>query len=411
MFRRGKDKGEGRANRLGKEAKPNTLSWVSEDAAEAGDDFEIDEEELDGEAFDEDEPLEADFSEDDEEVDETEAEIAKRQLELQAELDRQAEEFGLAGLDTAAVYGANGDLVLELLDRLEQIDVDDADRLADAWLAVDPADRDVVERDLRRRHREGKRRYELGAAEDAVATWLSNRVAAEPDDAELWRIVADAARGAVDALVLDEDLDDVDYETLYGAWAEVMDRDDDDDERGGKGGAKGGGKGGSKGAGKSGAKGGKSGAKGAADDPEKPEQFGPNSELVTRLIERIRDLTAEEALRLAASFREQPKSGLRQAHDAVRDVVAEDQAWRGQVKAAQDAVADILTAKVVRHATMRTDLIEKEQAARRAALPAAVDAATALVLADLLELEDAELLFGPWADTIGEPDLPEFEDD
>jgi hypothetical protein len=40
------------------------------------------------------------------------------------------------------------------------------------------------------------------------------------------------------------------------------------------------------------------------------------------------------------------------------------------------------------------------------ALPPAIDAVTALVLADLLEPEDAEMLYAPWAEVVGEPKLP-----
>jgi hypothetical protein len=389
MFGRRKQKKGSESNRLRNQSEPNTLSWTSNDAggAEGAADFEDElEDGLDEDELDEDEPLEAEFAEDDEPDDEDEIEIARRQLELQAELERQAEEFGLSNLDSTGAFGANGQAVVEVLDTLDAIDIDEAERLADAWLAVNPAERDVVERDLRRRHREGTHSYELAAAEDAVTMWLNNRAKAQPDDADLWRIVAEAARGAVDALILDEDLDDADYDTLYGAWAEVMDTDEEEGEAG------------------SGSEGGR------AASADEAEDFGPNTELVRQLVERVRALTADEALRLAASWRGQPKTELRQAHDAVKDLVDAEQTWRTQVKAAQDAVAEPLTTRLVNRPTMRIEVIEKETAARRAALPAAVDAVTALVLADLLDPSDAELLFGPWADEIGEPDLPEFED-
>ena len=35
----------------------------------------------------------------------------------------------------------------------------------------------------------------------------------------------------------------------------------------------------------------------------------------------------------------------------------------------------------------------------------------ALVMADILEREDAETLYAPWADVVGEPALPAFEED
>jgi hypothetical protein len=36
---------------------------------------------------------------------------------------------------------------------------------------------------------------------------------------------------------------------------------------------------------------------------------------------------------------------------------------------------------------------------------------TALVLADLLEREDAETLFAPWGEAVGDPSLPEYSDE
>jgi hypothetical protein len=386
MIGRRQAKSRPAANRLRNESKPNTLSWTSDDTARADDDQLFDdepEEELD------EEPLDAEFTDDQEPDDEDEVEIARRQVELQAELERQAEEFGLTNLDSAAAFGANGQAVIEVLDALDSIEIDDAERLADAWLSIDPAERDVVERDLRRRHRQGSHSYELTAAEDAVANWLNSQLKAEPDDADLWRAVADATRAAVDALVLDEELDDADYETLYGAWADAMESEGGEGEESEE-------------------------SSGETPDAASPQgaagDFGPNTELVGKLIERVRTLTVDEATRLAASWRGQPKSDLRQAHDAVKLLVDEDPAWRTQVKAAQDAVAEPLTTRLVSRPTTRLEVLDRETAARRAALPAAVDAATALVLADLLDPADAEMLFGPWADEIGEPDLPEFED-
>jgi hypothetical protein len=52
-----------------------------------------------------------------------------------------------------------------------------------------------------------------------------------------------------------------------------------------------------------------------------------------------------------------------------------------------------------------------EIAARVAALPPVIDAVSALVLADLLEPEDAEALYAAWDATVGGPKLPEYEED
>ena len=48
---------------------------------------------------------------------------------------------------------------------------------------------------------------------------------------------------------------------------------------------------------------------------------------------------------------------------------------------------------------------------RESAGPVLADAVAALVLADIFEPEDAEILYAPWAEVVGAPALPTFEDD
>jgi len=386
MFGRRKGRGKGPvANQLRQAAEPNKLSWVPDDTSDEQGEANFDEtDELEPDEID------ASFEDDDEADSEDEVEIARRQEELRAELERQAEEFGLARYDPRSTYGENGEAVVGVLDELERMDVATAEQLADAWMARDPSERDVVEREMRHRHRDGKRSYELTAAEDAVTVWLNGKLASEPDDADLWRIVAEAGRGAVDALILDRDLDDADYDTLYGAWQEVIDADEGDE--GDEGGAESG-----------------ESSTGEADAGE-PGEFGPNTELVRQFLVKLGELTLDQTLKLAAMWKQQERGDLRQAHDGVRDLADEDQAWRDQIQAAQKEVSGWtqLLPAAADHFTRRDNRLLE---ARTAALPAAVDAVTALVLADLLEPEDAETLYRPWADAIGEPALPEFEDD
>jgi hypothetical protein len=49
--------------------------------------------------------------------------------------------------------------------------------------------------------------------------------------------------------------------------------------------------------------------------------------------------------------------------------------------------------------------------AREVAGPAVADAVAAIAMADMLEPEDAAALYAAWAEVIGEPVLPTFEDD
>src|ERR1035437_8949513 len=200
MFRRKQTgKGKPEANRLSNEAEPNTLAWGASDAEAA-----------DGENLEFDEELDEDP--DDEFEDEAE--------------DDDPEEFGLTTDDPKAIYGPNGESVAAVLEALDEIDPDTSERLADAWDAVDPKERDVLDRVLQRRHRGGEHQYELSAAEDSVAAWLAAQKPTGDEEAAVARIVASAARDAVDAFILDEELDDVDYETLSGPWLAVMGSDD-----------------------------------------------------------------------------------------------------------------------------------------------------------------------------------------
>lgn len=385
MFGRGKGKGKGpEANKLRGEAEPNKLTWAATDA-EAG---QL--EPADDEFLDDDEPLEGEelLEGEGEEEELDERTLAQRQADLQAELQRQAEEFGLTGSNPSAMYGPRGEDVAAVLDALSEIDEDRAEQLADAWTAVDPTERDVLERDLLQRSRQGQRRYELSAAEDSVTAWLNSLKLEDDDEAALWTVVADAARGAVQAIILDEDIDDADYDMLYGPWGQVMDADDAGTSAGG---------------------GADSGDSEEAAEPQ--GEFGPNTELVRQFLAKLDELTPEQAAELTASWREQSKSDLRLAHRAMQELVREDQTWRDQVKAAQDQVASWANRPHLSRPIHpdRTPVGDVEAWAR--ALPATVDAVSALVLADLLEPEDAESLYAAWETTIGEPKLPEFEDD
>jgi hypothetical protein len=385
------------ANQLRRQSEPNKLSWASQDTAnEAGDAEEFEPETLDDSDDFDDTEVDASFEDDEEPDSEDEVEIARRQEELQAELARQAEEFGLTNYDPRSTYGENGEDVLAVLEELERMDEATAEQLADAWMAGDPSERDIVEREMRHRHRTGGHSYELSAAEDAVATWLNKRLATDEEDKDLWRIVAEAARGAVDALILDKELDDADFDALYGAWEEVMEAEDGEAE----------GEDDSSGESRAEAAGGAEDSAEAGDELE----FGPNTELVRQFIARMEDLTLDQLLNLAAYWKEQERGDLRQAHDAVRDLANEDQKWRDQIQAAQKEVAAWLD-----RLPIATDHISRRDTkvldARKAALPAVVDAITGLALADLLEPEDAETLYLPWKDAVGDPALPEFEED
>ena len=376
MFRRGKDKSKPVANKLSRQSEPNKLSWTDADAAAPEEEFE-DQELAEDEADDLDEDLDFDEHEDERE---DPAELARRRAELEAELARQAEEFGLTGSNPTAAYGANGVEVAALLDQLERIKPAQMERLADAWDSVDPAERDIVYRELARKHRDGRHRDELASAEQMVTDWLNARVHADESEAALARIVGDAATDAVGALILAEDLDDADFDVLYGPWDDVMGSEQEPAE-----------------------------AEEAVE--EVSGEFGPNTELVGQFLVRLDKLDPVELAELANSWNEVSKGDLRRAHRAVKELVDEDAAWREQVKAAQERVSVWAAGPHPPRVGKKGALIPPDPEAVQSATPAAVDAITALVLADLLEPEDADNLYLAWDEIVGEPELPEFEED
>jgi hypothetical protein len=150
----------------------------------------------------------------------------------------------------------------------------------------------------------------------------------------------------------------------------------------------------------------------APDDAEDEAEFGPNEGLVLALLTRLASLTSTEISELVEAWRDQPKEDLRIAHRNLQDLVDEDPKWREQLRLAQDEVFAWMAG---RGGETRRDYSfgapKDAVELRRPAGPVAADAVAALVMADILEPEDAETLYAPWAEVIGTPELPQFEDE
>jgi hypothetical protein len=345
----------------------------------------------------------AEFEDDDDLEKPKGAEPTMTPEELQAELQRQAEEFGLTGDNPIGLYGPHGEDVAGLLNSLPEIDDETAEAIADAYEAIPEAERKVAQSVVRRRHRGGKWFYELDIAERGISDWLSSLKIFDPNDAEMYAIVANAATDAVDALILEDELADADFDTLYGAWSEVMDLEDDEtaaeDEA----------------TTPEAAASPDAEAKGKSDDqPEDAAEnegpFGPNTELVIQFLDKLVGLDGAQIVELVSGWRDQPKDELRVAHRALQALADEDHTWREQLRLAQEEVfawMESRTTKYLEHfATTKEDARARESAG-----PVVADAVAALVMADVLEDEDAEILYAPWAELIGEPGLPTYEDE
>jgi hypothetical protein len=401
MFRRYK-KDEGAPNRLRDEAEPNRLTWTSADGTDA--------EPFEPEGFED--GLEDGQGDEDAKGDEPDTRTdAERAADLQAELEREAEEFGLTGQNPTDMYGPNGEDVASLLDSLADIDDETAEAIADAYEAVPENERKVAQLVVRRRHRGGGLEAELWAAEHAVSDWLA-AMQLDGDEFDLYSIVADAATDAVDALVLEDELADVDFATLYGPWSEIMDTNDEAAEDDEAAPAKGSGPGKTapaKGSGK--ARPAEARAEEPAEEPAEPEgEFGPNTELVLQFLTRLAALTAAETSELVAVWRKQPKEELRIAHRNLQALADEDPKWREQLRLAQEEVFAWMEGR-----SEKRDYSfggpQRLARVREPAGPTVADAVAALAMADMLEPEDAEVLYAPWAEIVREPALPEYEED
>jgi hypothetical protein len=384
MFWR-KPKGEGAANRLSDEAEPNMLSWDADGGLEA----ELDK----GDEVDD----EVDEDKDDPEV------AARRAAELAAELQREAEEFGLTGSNAAEIYGPNGEAVASLLDSMSEVDYETAEAIADAYEAIPEAERKVARSVVRRRHRGGGLDADLWAAEHAVSDWLA-AMQLEGDEAALYGVVADAATDAVDALVLEDDLADVDFATLYGPWSDVMDADDDD----GAGDDAGDGAGDDEAEPANGS--GSAETTSAEEGAEADGEFGPNTELVLQFLTKLAALTAAETSELVTAWRRQPKEELRIAHRDLQALADEDRRWREQLRLAQEEVFAWMSGRSDKR-DYSFGAPQSLARVREPAGPAVADAVAAIAMADMLEPKDTETLYAPWAEVVKEPALPQYEED
>ncbi len=384
MFGKRKSGAKQQANHLSLEAEPNVLtSEGDEPEAELDDEFE-------------------DFNEneesDDEESpeDETPEEARRRAAELQSELQRQAEEYGLTSVDPVTFYGPNGADVEELLESLASIDLDTAELISDAWMAAPSAERTVVRRVLQRRFQSGRLGEYAHNAENAVDEWLHTKTADDDADLRLWREVAEAARDAVDALVLDDKLDDMDFNTLYGPWSDVMNSEDGEDEGAGE----------TEPAAKDGSAKDGSAQEVPADDSEAAEGvFGPNTQIVLAFIEKLNELTTDEITALVEAWRDLNKHDLRIAHKHLQSLADEDPRWHEQLRLAQEEVLGWMSGKTGAETRVTTALAR----VREPAGPVVADSIAALVVADILDPEDAETLYEAWAAVVKVPELPAFE--
>ena len=282
------------------------------------------------------------------------------------------------------LYGPNGEAVAGLIEALDGIDADQAEAIAGSWTAVRPADRQIAQMMARRLRNDRRLDAPLRAAEGRIVDWLAASKPADDLEVKRYEEVAGAARDAVAALILDEELNDADFATLYGPWSDVMDADtdtdaeadDDDSDREPEG---------------------ESGDETADKPTDAESDFGPNAALILDLLAQLEGLSPTQLRSLSSALGSADRDALARARAAVEGAIEADPDSRDEVKRAEAQVAEWAGEDDVR--------------LREGAAPAVVDAVLALAMGDALSQADAATLYAPWANVVGEPELPSFEDD
>ena len=321
-----------------------------------------------------------------EEIEEPEKTEGDAPEDLDADLESQAADY-LAGNDVW-LYGPNAPAVLAILDRLEEVGVADGTAIAEAWRGAVKSERDVARKAARKLiESDEELARHVGMARQEVGAWLA--VAAEYP--EFTRIASDwpktasqvgeAALDAATALVLEEDLDETDYQALWKPWTDAIDAFIVEEEL--------------------------EELEGDLEESEEEEgEFGPNTLAVADFVNRLWLLTPEQVTRLVSAWEATPKEDLEAAHEALHELIEEDEVWRDQVMRAQEMIAPWLNGGRIQETSGFLGQTGSS-VTRRMAGPALADALAALVVGDLLASEAGQILYAPWFNLVGAPPLPE----
>ncbi len=296
------------------------------------------------------------------------------------------------------LYGPHGGEVAGLIEALDSIDDEHLAAVAKSSAAVRPADRQIAQMMARRLRSDRRLDAPLRAAESRIEEWLETRKPTYDRDTGLAEQVAAAARDAVAALILDDELNDADFATLYGPWSDVMDedaepgealdngeRDDEELDAGEPDEAS------------SPEEDADSDIDAEADAQAEADDFGPNSDLISELLAQLESLSPEQLRNLSGAWVAADRADLGRARAALEGALEADPDLRDELRRAQAVVAEWAGDPSAR--------------LRKVAAPAVEDAVAALAMFDALSEADAALLYGPWAWTVGVPALPALEDE
>jgi hypothetical protein len=336
-------------------------------------------------------------AEDAPEAEDEEAGPADAPEDMDADLESQAADY-LADNDVW-LYGPRAKEVLEVLERLEEVDPHDAEAIAEAWRTSSKSDRDAARKTVRKlTERDEEMARHVQMAREEIGAWLA--VAAEypefvkavPNWARICSQVSDAALDAATAIIVEEELEELEYEALFLPWTDAVEKirlDEELEE----------------------AEGGleaddEEGDDGEADADEGEGEFGPNSDAIADFLNRLWLLSPEQVSRLVSGWKEAPQEILTQAHEALHELVEDEPDLRDQVRHAQEKIAPWLNGGRLQETSSFMGQTG-QGTTRQMAGPALADAVAALVVGDLLDPEEADALYAPWFNLVGAPPLPE----
>jgi len=280
------------------------------------------------------------------------------------------------------LFGPHGEDIAWLLDSLPSIDGDTARQIDDAYGAVEDRDRDAADTVLASQFSGAPFNGWMQAAEDLVGEWAGTVDTSAGGEA--YEVVKSAALDAVDALILQDRLDDRTYATLYGPWESVMDTSDDAAPD---------------------AQADAQADEDAEAEKEEEAEFGPNTDLLVQFFGYLRHLTEAQIDGLVKRGTREWERTVQESRNRCDAIAAEKPRWSDECGSAADEIDAWVAGRQGRHFDYAGGAGTDQD--REAARTAVYDAATALVMADLLDYDDAAALYASWGDAVGGPRRPE----
>jgi hypothetical protein len=288
--------------------------------------------------------------------------------------------------DAETLFGPMAKDVIWLLESLPAIDPYTAAKIAEAYGTVPDKRRQAAGDRLVKKFSRPPFNAQLDNAELRVDRWAESH-GSRGDYRVTYDIVARAAKDAACALILQDVLDQATYDTLYGPWELAMDSRAEQPDQGGE-------------------PGDETALRCREDDAK---DFGPQTELVLALLDRLNHVTRQQIADLSTAPQARDADRIDSAWDELTRVSDEKPRWRQQCEAVANEIARWRTGQRSPYFDYSTRTGSTTDCGE--ASSAVLEAATALVMADLIGRDVAEILYSAWNRVVGHPALPPYSDE